>query len=379
MNELSQERVREQDPATPTQARSVTMDDAIGAANDPQPASQRGLARDDEPARQREAVLREQLLAQLAKRYRVAGNKYHLVGGDHELAFEDRGRKLVTERDDPDTARAMVRLALAKGWHSVSLRGTQAFKREAWIEASLQGVAVKGYRPQELDRVRLDELRAERERAPRERAGSSLAPKRPGLRETPEPSLSAPKQRALVAMQVLMQSRGYSQAVIERGLQMAREQMQRDNTYVGRVLDTGVAPYKGDPQQGQSAFVRLQTAHGEQTLWGLDLTRALQVESVAVGDHVALRVTGREPVQVSVSRTDAAGNRVGTRTLQTHRNGWQAINLERVPPTQQRALDAAAQRTRKEPRVRVVDRDAPPAPRRAPRIEPVRTSDRQRG
>jgi hypothetical protein len=41
----------------------------------------------------------------------------------------------------------MLDLAQARGWKSVRLRGTESFRREAWVQAQVRGMQTEGYHP----------------------------------------------------------------------------------------------------------------------------------------------------------------------------------------------------------------------------------------
>jgi hypothetical protein len=88
-------------------------------------------------------------------------------------------------------------------------------------------------------------------------------------------------------------------------------------------VDHGPAPYRQDPHEPMSYFVKLETARGDRTIWGIDLERALK-ESLTqpqVGDEVALRSVRQEAVKVRTQKRDEAGEFV-ERDLETHRNRW---------------------------------------------------------
>lgn len=66
-------------------------------------------------------------------------------------AFRDEGRRLSTDRNDPNTIRDMVAVARHRGWTSVLVRGRTEFRREAWLAARAAGLEVQGYPPTERD------------------------------------------------------------------------------------------------------------------------------------------------------------------------------------------------------------------------------------
>lgn len=78
------------------------------------------------------------------------------------IAFEDRSKSLHTSRQDDKTIHAMLDLAQSKGWSAIKLKGTEEFKQKAWLEASLRGIEVKGYTPNEKDLAELQAKQANR-------------------------------------------------------------------------------------------------------------------------------------------------------------------------------------------------------------------------
>lgn len=95
----------------------------------------------------------------------LAGEKINFYERDGEagvVAFEDRNKSLHTSREDSKTIKSMLDVAQAKNWSSINLKGTEAFKREAWLEASVRGIEVKGFKPEEKDLVELQKRQEER-------------------------------------------------------------------------------------------------------------------------------------------------------------------------------------------------------------------------
>ena len=86
-------------------------------------------------------------------RYIKVGNKYHFPNGD--LAFKDRGRALSTGLENTEVIRDLIAIAKERGWNEIALGGTERFRKEAWQQANLEGLSVRGYRPSELERAQL--------------------------------------------------------------------------------------------------------------------------------------------------------------------------------------------------------------------------------
>ena len=52
-----------------------------------------------------------------------------------QLAITADKAKIRTTLDDRATVKAMLDLAKARGWESVKVKGSETFKREAWVQA----------------------------------------------------------------------------------------------------------------------------------------------------------------------------------------------------------------------------------------------------
>ncbi|MCP2156409.1 UNVERIFIED_ORG: Ti-type conjugative transfer relaxase TraA [Rhizobium sp. SLBN-170] len=107
-------------------------------------------------------------------------------------------------------------------------------------------------------------------------------------------------------------------ATVDRAFVLASSTMDRHLTYVamtrhrdgvqlyansqefakaGRLVDHGVAPYEHNRQARENYFVTLEDDKGERhTVWGVDLKRAMQEASPAIGDRIGLRHEGATPV-----------------------------------------------------------------------------------
>ena len=101
----------------------------------------------------------------LQKRYFSSTSKwsgepaYFTTAQAKEPAFRDQGRRLVTSSESEEVVRDLVSIARHRGWANVHLTGSEAFRRAAWLEASRQGLDVRGYRPNERDLQELDRLK----------------------------------------------------------------------------------------------------------------------------------------------------------------------------------------------------------------------------
>lgn len=78
-----------------------------------------------------------------------------------QISFEDIGRKLSTKSEDRKVIEHMIAVAEAKNWGTLDLKGTEAFRRQAWIAAEVAGLETTGYKPNAQDRAAVEARRAE--------------------------------------------------------------------------------------------------------------------------------------------------------------------------------------------------------------------------
>jgi putative DNA primase/helicase len=210
------------------------------------------------------------------------GRKYYFPDGAR--AFTDRGRRLTTPSENTEVIRSLVAIAQARGWNDIAVRGSERFRKEAWLAARQAGLGVPGYRPSEFEQAHLV-----RTLAGQQAAGPGPEAAKASARESGVPSLEA-----------------------RRGM------------FAGTLVDHGSAPYRHNPREPMSYFVKLETARGERVIWGVDLQRAIK-ESLTqpkIGDAVGLRAVRQEPVTVKSPQRDDEGKVTRQEELQTHRNRW---------------------------------------------------------
>jgi hypothetical protein len=123
--------------------------------------------------------------------------------GDGREVMRETASGLSTRNNDSATVRSMVAVAQARGWRTVELRGSEAFRRKAWIHATANGMRTTGYRPLQIDRIDLGRfLQQERKHAPQVQASHAAHPARrqteiaPVSRETRAQAVAAqPRQK----------------------------------------------------------------------------------------------------------------------------------------------------------------------------------------
>jgi hypothetical protein len=214
---------------------------------------------------------------------------------DGAPAFKDLGRRLTTASENTQVVHSLIQIAHSRGWTEVSVTGTERFRQEAWRQARIAGLAVRGYRPSDAEQAQLiralgrDLLRSS------ERVDSISA----------DTAAAAPPPR---------EAPGRADAAAGGE---ARERI------AGKLLDHGRDTYRHDPNQESSYFVRLKTHDGTREIWGKDIERAVSgsLTQPQVGDDVVLQRTGRDVVTVKRQERGADGQ-LRPQDAEVFRNRW---------------------------------------------------------
>src|SRR3984957_19656347 len=232
---------------------------------------------------------------EVRKRFVQVGAKYFFPDGAR--AFTDRGSRLTTPSENTEVIKSLITIAHARGWNEITVTGTERFRRDAWHHARLLGLDVRGYKPTEIENERLLQVLARRENQPAPSKTASFAPERDTSRGT-----KRKKKESAVAKE------------------SRTDKQNRGTLITGRLLEHGRDAYQHDPSEALSYFVKLETARGERTVWGVDLERAIKesLTKPGIGEEVGLRAVREELVTVKTRRRDAQG----LEDLATHRNRW---------------------------------------------------------
>ena len=89
---------------------------------------------------------------EIAKRFVQVANKYYFPDGAR--AFTDRGNRLTTQSENTEVVRSLVGIAKARAWQEITVRGTERFRQEVWRAASVAGLEVRGYKPDQFEQSR---------------------------------------------------------------------------------------------------------------------------------------------------------------------------------------------------------------------------------
>jgi len=337
--------------------------------------------RQDQQFTEREKNRQIELMEQLHHQFRVSGAKFHFKDQPGQIAFKDKGEKIVSASNDERVAKAMATMAEAKGWKTIKVSGHPDFQREVWMEASLRGLEVRGFKPNEQDLKMLDARREHtmknvvEQDAPGRGRNAASERQEPAEKTTDKPAPQVETKKAVEA---------------------------DSRTFSGRVLEHGPAKYNHDPEEKQSYFVKLDTKAGEKTVWGVDLNRAMSDSKAKTGDEVKLEFKGKERVVVEALDRDEAGKVIGKKPIETNRNTWEVqisdkakvveavaatlIDSKVKDPANQQILKAAVgarlverEQIGKVPEVPMYDKNAAKQPKQPEQISPqVQRTERTR-
>lgn len=213
---------------------------------------------------------------------------------DGAPAFRDLGRKLTTVSENTQVVVSLIDIARSRGWTEVTVAGTERFREQAWRQARLAGLEVRGYRPSDAEQAQLIRALGRSLVRSTDRADSISAD--PG---TPTPAVR----------EALTRGTATTQAAGER--------------IAGKLLDHGPDTYRHDPNEDPSYFVRLGVPGGYREVWGKDIERAVakSLTQPQIGDEVILQRTGRDAVTVKREVRGADGQAT-PKDVAVFRNRW---------------------------------------------------------
>jgi hypothetical protein len=214
------------------------------------------------------------------------------------LAFKVTEDRLMTRLAAAEVIRDMVSVAQHRQWEALEIRGSEEFRREAWLEASARGLEVRGYQPTEFDRQAL---------ADRQEVWNRTHPR---THEVEVRSVSDRDERA--------------------------EKLDYDTGVSGRLIEVGRAPYRNRNDAETSTYVAIELDNGRQhRVWGVGLEKATADSKARPGDRIQVRRDGVERVAKDIKVIDAASGSARIERRQVPRNRW------RVTAEKFRATDRA--------------------------------------
>lgn len=307
VNSIRPSRSRGRSSERADEAPNTVRRDERAAQSEPTSGSERSP-----PAPERPRADPRAIPDSVRDRFTQDGRRWYFPDGAR--AFRDHGRRLSTPSENAEVIASLVEIAKARGWDSITVRGSERFRQEAWKQGKLAGLEVRGYRANETERAA--SIRALSRRNDESRPRELPLDHPPGKDEQPTSARSAKSEASA---------------------------SQREGPITGKLLDHGQDHYRFDPKADWSYFIRIQTEEGKRTIWSDDFQRAIKqsLSGVKIGDPVVLQHRGAVPVVVTRQVFDNDGNVIGEKHVSTHRNSW---SVERSDFIAQREKAASALR-----------------------------------
>ncbi|MGH1472666.1 MAG: LPD7 domain-containing protein [Cellvibrionaceae bacterium] len=246
--------------------------------------------------------------------------RYHFKDRENAIAFEKKGDSITSKHDDKHITSDMLNLAIDNGWEGIAVKGTKGFKSEVWIQASLKGVAVRGFRPTKLDKEKLEQ---EKIYEAKKLARSEKIPASKSM------NLNSSQEKVVGALKDHMKDRGDSKDAIDNAEKKVNQRFSERNTVVGKVVDLGNAKYLNKNENDNSYFVELKTADGSKKIWGVKLEELVRNGHIKKGDNIALEKTAKEKVEVGKNIVNEKGVHTKTSVSAT-RNSFKVHNLDQI-------------------------------------------------
>ncbi|EIM93443.1 hypothetical protein WQE_49393 [Paraburkholderia hospita] len=338
----------------------------------------------------------------VSDRYVAFEGKY-LDRKSEAVHFEDKGRTLATASEDRGVIEHMVAVAQAKHWGELQLKGSEEFRRQAWIAAELAGMSTRGFKPDAQDRATLQAAREAMRIAPGERsttddpartnmmestpptgrereevsvsrkAATANAPgkdpsdpggaspgggRRGGKPRPPKPGPTTTPSSASSDASAASEDSRQGQLTLDAGgaspcrtgagkpaRQKAGTGTQKPPAITaGILIEHGAARFHHDPKENESYYATVRTESGDRTVWGLDLERAIGESGVQPGQLIELERGGSKVVTVKQRQFDESGREMAPNEVESRRNAWRVSSpdlSQLLTPEQRERIDAA--------------------------------------
>ncbi|HFT0682189.1 TPA: LPD7 domain-containing protein [Klebsiella pneumoniae] len=266
----------------------------------------------------KERIDLEGLIARFGYRAEKDYTAYTLDGQD---AFYDYGSHLRMATPEASQSDEMILAAVLtadKQHHrGIEITGSDEFKERVFNLISEYNIEVKLTNPEQ--RVKLLELKKANETAKetaKENVADSNSNKQEGANEKANSSVQQNGMRWEESTSVQPKKQNASDTQKED--KAAGESWEK-----GVIVAHGRAKYEWKDDESMNYFVTLKNEHGEKTLWGKDLERAVKDAGVDTERLVTVRKLGFVDVEVNAPVRDESNKIVRYETIQTKRNEWE--------------------------------------------------------
>lgn len=262
----------------------------------------------------KERIDLEGLIARFEYRPEKDYMAYTLDGQD---AFYDYGSYLRMANPEASQSDEMILAAVltADKQHrrGIEITGSDEFKERVFNLISEYNIEVKLTNPEQ--RVKLLELKKANETA-KENVADSNTNKQEGANEKANSSVQQNGMRWEESASVQPKKQNGSDTQKED--KAAGESWEK-----GVIVAHGRAKYEWKDDESMNYFVTLKNEHGEKTLWGKDLERAVKDAGVDTERLVTVRKLGFVDVEVNAPVRDENNKIVRYETIRTKRNEWE--------------------------------------------------------
>ncbi|CVC82592.1 MULTISPECIES: LPD7 domain-containing protein [Enterobacterales] len=266
----------------------------------------------------KERIDLEGLIARFGYRAEKDYTAYTLDGQD---AFYDYGSHLRMATPEASQSDEMILAAVLtadKQHHrGIEITGSDEFKERVFNLISEYNIEVKLTNPEQ--RVKLLELKKANETAKetaKENVADSKANKQEGVNEKANSSVQQNGMRWEESASVQPKKQNASDTQKE-------DKAAGESWENGVIVAHGRAKYEWKDDESMNYFVTLKNEHGEKTLWGKDLERAVKDAGVDTERLVTVRKLGFVDVEVNAPVRDESNKIVRYETIQTKRNEWE--------------------------------------------------------
>ncbi|MEW5187116.1 LPD7 domain-containing protein [Klebsiella aerogenes] len=266
----------------------------------------------------KERIDLEGLIARFGYRAEKDYTAYTLDGQD---AFYDYGSHLRMATPEASQSDEMILAAVLtadKQHHrGIEITGSDEFKERVFNLISEYNIEVKLTNPEQ--RVKLLELKKANETAKetaKENVADSNANKQEGANE--KANSSVPQNGMRWEESASVQPKKQNASDTQKEDKAAGESWEK-----GVIVAHGRAKYEWKDDESMNYFVTLKNEHGEKTLWGKDLERAVKDAGVDTERLVTVRKLGFVDVEVNAPVRDESNKIVRYETIQTKRNEWE--------------------------------------------------------
>ncbi len=252
-------------------------------------------------------------------------NKFYFP--DKTAAFDDKGQRLATKSENQQVISSMVDIAKARGWEKITVKGTEDFRRAAWLEASMNGLEVGGYKPTAIEKAHLAKLVKDTAKENSIEAGAIRSTE---MGQRPEKSPAGDRSAAVQKPAAKDTSPEVSQGPRVADVNRMKDFSIREGVVTGQLIEHGKAPYQFNDKKDQSYYVKVQTESGERVVWGKDLDRAMRDSQAKPGETVALEKVASKEVTAKEKVLDDKGQVVGSRDVDAIRNTWKVGSVDKA-------------------------------------------------